>query len=834
MLSRFALVALVVTSAVGCDEQGTLVETFPAAPVQIVIDDTGVPHVYAQTDADAFYGAGYQVAVDRLYQVEMLRRQAFGRLAEVLGPDGLQRDLLARTVDLVHWGEADAALTRQTDSERARWLRAWVAGVNARVDEVRSGTVPPPFGFVEHDFLPERWDEDDVYVVLKAAGLAMDKTADFEIAVTILYLTYPEVMSTVKLLEPAHAVFGVPPEDAPPGVPAQSGRGDAGAGGAGPRRVTISPDATRAAFDALSRWTAKARGGGSNNWAVDGRFSANGRPLIAGDPHLPFSTFGAPYPMHMNSRDGGGRLNVAGFAFPGTPGIALGQTDAIVWTETSAFADVTDVWQVSYADGGVSIAGQVVPTVTREENIIVRDPQAPAGVGQTTTLEVDDVPGYGVILPEKLLPFPVGGPFLINWTGLRARPVHWFLDLDLARSLGEFEQAVSSMEEMTYNFVGADATGIAYRTGVDVPVRDVAPGREPWRAMDGNDPQSFWSGAMLPSSELPEGHARSRGWIATANNDPFGFTADGKVDGDPWYYGGLFDPGYRAKRISDELARLTIRGGLTVEDMQSLQLDLHSTLADDLLPLLSAAHDHVASDPALASFHGQPELDALVSLFAGWDRRMSRDSPAALCFQAFLHELASEVLEKPISLAYQFAVRLETLVVLKIVEMVARGDFPEAMKYFVGGLDATLLRAGQRTASWIDGRWGAVARAPAYRALKMTSFDGAFGYGMPLFHTPTDGGEDTVEVSQQISFDETATEWTTDLVSVERSVADFAGDGTPELWVSYPVGNVADPAGAQTRSANDDYVNGRYRKLLFARADVDAHAASTFVLPAAR
>lgn len=834
-MSRPALLlaaSVVLVSA--CSEQGTVAEAFPAARVEIVVDDSGVPHVYAQSDADAFYGAGYQMTVDRPYQVDTLRRQAFGRLSEVIGQDGLSRDELARTMGLAKWGQADAALTRQNDPERARWLRAWVAGINARVDQIRSGAVPVPFGFREHDFLPERWNEDDAYVVLKGAGLAMDQTIDFEVAITILDLVYPDVMGSVRLLQPAHPVFAVPPEDAPAGTPAAGTQEGARRRAPPGRRPQLTPAQARATFDALAHFLAFERGGGSNNWAVDGRFTESGRPLIAGDPHLPFGSLGAPYPMQMNSREGGGTFDVAGFAFPGTPGIALGQTDGIVWTETSAFADVTDAWTVSYEGSGVRVGTQVVPYSVRLEDILVRDPGAPAGVGQKTTLEIHDVPDYGVILPEKLLPLPVGGPFLVKWTGMSARPVHWFLDLNRARSIDDFTRAVGSMEEMTFNFVAADARSIAYRTGVAVPARDVAPGREPWQAMDGSDPKSLWAGQMLPSPRLPEGRARMRGWIATSNNDPFGFTADGVVDDDPWYYGSLFDPGYRASRATSELERLTARGRLTPADMETLQTDVHSTLADDLLPLLSTAHDHVATDASLASFRSQPELDALVTMLHAWDRRMARDSTGALAFQGFLHELAAEVLQKPLGMAYDFAIKLETVFVFKIVQMVARGDFPDAMKYFVGGLDATLLRAAQRTATWIDGRWGAVAHMPTYGTLKQTSFDGAFGYDMPVFHAPTDGGEDTIQISEQISFDESATAWTTDLVPVERSVGDFAADGTPELSVSYPVGNAADPTSADTRSANDDYVNGRYRKLLFSRADVDGHARSHVVLPAAK
>jgi penicillin amidase len=624
-------------------------------------------------------------------------------------------------------------------------------------------------------------------------------------------------------------VFALPAEDRPQGPLLRP----ASAVPTPPARRLSEAEARRA-FEALARALAFFQGGGSNSWAIDGRFTANARPLIAGDPHLSFSTFGAPYPLHINSRDAGGSYDVAGFAYPGTPGIALGHTREVAWTATSAFADVTDVWEVERVTGGVKVGDEVARIEHRTEQVIVRDAGAPAGVGQTVTLDFEDVPGYGLILPQELLPLPIGGPYLVNWTGFQPRPQRWFMELNRVASLDDFDAAVGRMREMMFNFVAADAAGIAYRVGVEVPAREVAPGREPWRAMDGTDPRSFWTGARLSADQLPHSRADARGWIATANNDPFGFTADGVLDTDPWYYGAFFDPGYRASRIEDELARLTARGGVTVDDMQALQLDVKSTLADDLVPLLADARGRVATDPTLAEFAGQPELDALVQLLTDWDRRMVRDSRGALAWNAFLHHFASEVLEPTIPGAYEFATKLEMIVVLKIAQMVVRGDFPAADRFLVGGRDAVLLRAARRTASWLGERFGSVAQAGTYGAMKVTKFDGAFGFDVPVFAVATDGGEDTIQVTQQISFDETSPRWTSSYTSVERSVAAFGDDGLVELWASYPVGNAADPASAETSSANADYVSGRYRKLYFRRDEVDAHAASHTVLSPAR
>jgi penicillin amidase len=824
-------VAFVSIAVASCNHDGTEVSPLPVSPVEIVVDDQGVPHIYAKSDADAWFGAGYQTAVDRLYQMEMMRVQALGRVSEVIGERGLERDTLARAFDLRRHARDDAAATRAADPERASLVRAWVAGINARVDEVRSGRVARPYGFrrEELDFLPERWDDDDPYVVLKGANLVLDRTIEFELAVTLLEAVYPDAMRSIDIARPSRAVFGLPPEDRPVKTPGAAPRSEAQR----PASAPVSPDAARRAFEALGRFASLARGTGSNNWAVDGRFTASGRPLVAGDPHLSFDSFGAPYPLHIDSKSAGGTYDVAGFAYPGTPGIALGHTRKVAWTATSAFADVTDVWQVARDGDGVRVGDRTVPIQPRTERIVVRDAGARAGVGRVEAVDLEDVPGYGVLLPGRLLPLPIGGPYLVAWTGFRPRPARWFMELNRVESLDDFDAAVLRMREMTYNFVAADATGIAYRVGVEVPLRDVAPGREPWRAMDGADPKSYWTDARLSAAQLPHSRARARGWIATANNDPLGFTADGRPGAGPFYYGAFFDPGYRASRIESELARLTRRGGLTVDDMRALQLDARSPLADGLVPMLTAARERAASDPALADLRGA-DVDEVAGLLAAWDRRMVRDARAALVFQAYLRFFASEALERTLQTAYGFATRLQVLVVFKVAEMVARGDFPAADKFLLGGRDAVLLRAARRTAAWLVKRFGSVAAAPPFGALKATSFDGAFGYALPVFALPSDGGEDTVQVAQQISFAEDATTWETSYVSVERSIATFGDDGVPDLWMSAPMGNESDPGAPGAVRAADDYVNGRYTKLHFRRAEVDAHARKRVVLPSRR
>lgn len=145
--------------------------------------------------------------------------------------------------------------------------------------------------------------------------------------------------------------------------------------------------------------------------------------------------------------------------------------------------------------------------------------------------------------------------------------------------------------------------------------------------------------------------AAARGaFLSSANNDPFGFTSNGRIDDDAWYYGVWFDPGTLAARIERELTRLTATGGVTVAQMQQLQLDMYNTLADDIVPVLTEAVGRVATDPALAMYRGDEALAGLHARLAAWDRRMDRRASEPVVYEAFQHFFARQVLADDLDL----------------------------------------------------------------------------------------------------------------------------------------------------------------------------------------
>lgn len=822
------------TAACGPEEPAPLGE-----PIQVTVDTRGIPHISAATDDDLFYGYGYQLASDRLLQLEMWRRFALGRRSEVLGGNypgsfgatTLQDDQLVRMFDIAKWGRLDAALMRKEDPEHWRLLQQWRAGINARVEEVRTGTVPRPFGFgpEDLDFLPEPWEEDDPVILMKMVHLGLDQTILYEILVTLLGELSPEALASIQLFKPARSVWQVPPEDMPPGAGAPS---PPPAPAAVPAKKPLPPGVLDPA-----RWKLPVGGHpGSNSWVVDGTLTENGKPMLAGDPHLVFTLMGCMYAVHLDSKSRGGTFDVAGFAFVPGMGIFAGQNEHVAWTPTSAFGDVMDLWGATVDEAGAHLGGEVVPVETREEVILDRE-------GNDTLIELTDVPGYGVVFQGSFsgVPLPIAGPgkeAIIGWTGFRARSSKYFLELARATSTAEFEEAVDRIPELSYNWVAADEESITYRVSLEVPKRNpIAPGREPWRVMDGSDPLSLWPGGALPPEQLPRGRAADRGFIVTANNDPFGFTDNGRLDDDPWYYGAFFDPGYRAGRIDAEITALAARGSITLGEMQALQNDAHSNMADDLLPLFEEAWAARETDPALAEFTNRPDLDALHELLTGgaWDGRMARDQPGALAFHAFVHFLAGEVLEDDmISLLYERTLQEAPFYVLKVALLAIAGAYPQGDAVVQGGKDLLILRALDRTAALLTERFGGVSPdLYTYADMRVTDFDNAFGLGMPLLQLPTDGGEDTVNVAHGVfrRDKEIPEKWVSDYGPVERLTARFGDDGRPELWVNFPMGNVADPTSPHFDDGMDDWVNGNYVRFPFTQEEIAAAAERTFEIP---
>ncbi len=336
-------------------------------PGRILRDVDGMPHIYAFDEHDAVFLQGWVTAQDRLFQIDVVRRQSSGTLAELLGSGALSSDVELRTVGLRR--AAERSLARYSPEMRTA-LQAFADGVNAWVQH--SGTLPAQYAALEiTKFAP--WTALDSAVIGKA--LAFQLSFDIDVNATLQYLEYQARLAPIDPALPDGLFFGdvfrSAPFDGASTVPdatnaapflgalaktapaaarkasgATSGRASAGnmsldAGTAAMlRNVKRRYDGVPFLRNTLQRTELQI---GSNEWAVAGSRTVDGRPLVANDPHLSLDLPANFYQVHLVSRKDG--LDAIGSSIAGAPFIVLGQNRHVTWGETTTGFDVTDTYQ---------------------------------------------------------------------------------------------------------------------------------------------------------------------------------------------------------------------------------------------------------------------------------------------------------------------------------------------------------------------------------------------------------------------------------------------------------------------------------------------------------
>ena len=786
-------------------------------PISVRRDDMGVVHINAATDADVYYGAGYMQASDRLFQMDLMRRRALGRRAEVLGPSMANDDELMLRIGIRRLGAENEAMMRAEHPESVRLVDAWVRGVNARIDEVLAGDAPLPYGFGggELDYQPEHWTSAEALAVGKMIVFGNANQIQYDLLATVLRDYAPRAFE-MPLLQPLRNTFILGPAPAMAASRAPSTPATRRAAGA-------LPDSAARELHAFLAHMSSLGPGASNNWAISGAHTANGRPMIANDPHQPLKSPSLMWAHHMNSADADGTLDVVGFGFVGTPSVQLGHNRHIAWAATTTYPDMMDVWDVELAGTNVRVGDQQVAMTLRSETIAVR--------GEASRqITCEDVPGYGVLLPPAILPIPLvddGHRLLLNWTGFRptgeARGIQLF---DSARNLEDFEAAVDSMEIAAFNFLAASADGIAYRSSMLVPDQGRASQVHPrWALLDGNDPATFWNGKFLPLERLPRSRGGTQGYVVTANNDPFGFTENAVFDDDPFYFGAFFDPGTRAYRIQSELDRRIQAGKLDVASMQTLQRDTYSVFADDVVPLLVNAFAARLTDPSLSAYRNRPDLESLVQMLTTWDRRMDRDSSEAVVFNAFLFFAVRRAVADEFSITFGPIIEENEGVMLRFGLLPLLGRVPNADSYLTPGKNLILLQALEDVVAYLNEKFGSTApSAYTWGAIHGTQFDHVWPAGQGVGFVSTEGGVGTVNVSDTNLFSgaETHEQLKATSGAIFRSVTEFDSSGTPIAYVNFPPGNGGQAGDPHFRDTLDDWLENRSKKLLFSHDEIEA------------
>lgn len=590
------------------DYDGTFDVAGIAGPVEIVRDHSSVPHIFAATDADVFFGLGYAHAQDRLWQMTMLRRTVQGRLSELFGERTLPSDRLLRRLDL--YGLARSSVEAQ-DRPTREALEAYSAGVNAWLQEVNDGARgrgAPEMWLFPQAIAP--WQPADSVAIVKLMALQMNPQLDGEVlrARTSLVLE-PERLADILPDMPGEGVAALPAYAAlVPGVQASY--------------ASASPR------DPLFPNRGIAFAGASNAWAAGPTRSTTGSTLLANDPHLPLSAPGLFYLARLELASGG----VIGGTIPGVPLILTGRNAELGWGITSSYLDDLDLYaeevnpqdasQYRTPDGWASFR-------TRDSIIQVKD--APA-----ETVRLQWTENGPVLAPEDFdvgLVRPPGHVMSVAWTALSGGDTTMTAGMRLmrARSIDEGLEASRLFVAPSQNLVLADGARVAMTTLGAIPRRDAGHQSQGRMPTLGHVAANRWQG-VKPASENPVFLDPPGGIVGNTNNKlldaPF-----------PDHLSFLWGDSQRIQRWQFLMQGREIH---TRESFIEAQTDTVSVAARTLLPLVG--RDLWFTGEAAAEGTAERQRQRALALLAEWNGQMNEHLPEPLIYAAWMRALQDRLI----------------------------------------------------------------------------------------------------------------------------------------------------------------------------------------------
>ncbi len=773
------------------------------APVTLARDSAGIVHITAANEHDLFFAQGWNVARDRLWQLENWRRRATGTMSEWIGARGIAMDVASRQFRFKGDLKKELAIYHPRGGEI---IRAFVDGINAYIDLTikEPDRLPPEFGWL--GVKPGKWTP--AIVISRHNGLFLGGIGSEDAMAQLVGLTSPATARALSDLGPGnprlegdprvdyatlpYAAIAAPiaalrgalrfePQDLAPRK-----RADAGA-----LRWLAAANAQYAELS-RSRLSGDAQQEGSNNWVVAGSRTTTGKPLLANDPHRVIASPSLRYYVHLKAPG----WNVIGGGEPSLPGVAIGHNEAGAWGLTIFAIDGEDVLEYE------------------------TDPADPLryqykGAWEKMRVVAETIAVKGAEREIRQLTFTRHGPVIVS-DGARHRawayrttmlehgtaPYLGSLRMDQARTWAEFREACSYTMAPPENMIWADTSGaIGWQVVGKAPLRTTYSGLLPVRG----DGTHEWQG-FLPVLDLPHAGNPTKGYLHSANenNVPSGYAhldAVGHDFGDMW----------RADRIAEVLGAAR---GLSVESMRVLQYDAMSLPARVLVPAVKSA--------TLTGALVQAARDSLLA----WDQRMSAASVGAGIYAAYEKAIRKRVSVHLVPPAAQKArALLELVVVTRWIETAARvgGDSVVRRDSLVAlalGDAVTELSGvhGPTIAKWT---WGgprghraelrsalAGLRDSTQRAALTIGPIAMGGYGSAVWAT---GGGDLVTDGPSFRLIADVADW-------ERSM----GTNTP--------GQSADPRSKYYRNLFEGWATGRYFPLPFSAARVKEATRETTVL----
>ena len=594
--------------------EGTLRVAGLTNEVVVQRDAYGVPHIRAKSLDDLSFAQGYVMAQDRLWQMDLVRRAAAGRLSEVIGPATLEIDRNFRRLGLSQAADRDVPLL---DPQERAQLESFAQGVNQYIAASR-GRLPIEFSLLRYD--PDPWRAADTLLVVGYMYQTLTSSWRWDLNRLDVSELIGQERAAFLYDESSpydHPIVGArptqqtksaatPPAKPPINNPAQMKRVSA-----------LSPPATQEpestlglvtfAQSTLYEFDEEVRAAfGSNNWVVDGTHTASGKPLLANDTHLSLSTPDIWYLIQLSAPE----WNAEGFTLPGVPGIVIGHNDQIAWGFTNNGADVQDLYVENFNPENPSeyrVEGKWVAADVRKEVIPVKG-RAPEILNVIVTRH-----GPVMVLRGKT-------GYALKWTATEPGGLaHSYFKNQFAHNWQEFREALRDSAGPGQNIVYADTSGhIGFLVAARVPIRKCGvwpPPESPLplgtpcgsAPMPGDSSEYEWNG-YIPFDEMPQVLDPPGGIIATANS---------RVAGPdyPHFLTAVWMSPWRTDRIFTLLSQ---GKKFQPEDFSAIQNDIVSEM--DVIvakALVKAAENSKARDDRTAK---------LIQMLSTWDGRTTADS----------------------------------------------------------------------------------------------------------------------------------------------------------------------------------------------------------------
>ena len=596
--------------------------------VNLQIDSLLIPHIYAKNDEDLYYVQGYMHAFHRLWQMEFQIMSTSGRLSEIFGERALSIDRVSRRKGLLYAAKNTLEVSKK-DLETLKYIQAYTNGINDYILSCDIQNLPIEYKLL--NYKPEKWTILKSFLLMEQmSDMLSRRNQDIEDTYLLEILgkeeydfLFPEIHQEVDPIIPRNTNFQFTP-----------------------KKLTRKRDTIYPKISINETLKKPDEYNGSNNFAISGKRTKNGNPILGSQPDLSLNLPSIWYAVHLNSPT----VNTMGVSLPGAPGVIIGFNDSIAWGETNATRDVVDFYKIKFKDNKRKeylFDGKWLKTEKIIEKFKVKNSN----------------PFYDTIIFTHHGPITYDRNFLGNndkvnlamrWIAHDASIEYkTFFKLNRAKNISDIKEALSYFDGPAQNFAYATTEGdIGMTIAGKFPIKWKEQGKF---LLDGSNRDHEWSG-YIPFEHALTMINPKRNYVSSANQHP----SDKSY---PYYTYSHNYEYYRGRRLNERLETIL---NATIEDAKSIQNDNFNYTAYEILPVLLEKIDTINFDDNKKSY-----FDKLKK----WDYFSNTKSIEASIFETWHYFLRKKIWDEfdTIKFDYRRPSNYNTFYLMK--------NFPE-LKYY--------------------------------------------------------------------------------------------------------------------------------------------------------